>query len=161
MVLPAGAAGGLYWLVEQDRNPTADSGRPGSWVTTMTSAEISDFAQVPIPAGASDVRWGYVEGFQDDTAVMAFRLSADAVDSFAAGLGGAQWKDAAPAPRNSALRDLRHIGAPDPSGVLTLRRGIFVSHQPGHTKRVESQVWLGSRTGIDPVQVWVYAMNVP
>ncbi|MED7954697.1 hypothetical protein [Streptomyces sp. BE303] len=165
VVLPLallGAVGYVAFRADAElRHPEPNSGRPGSWMTTLTATEISEFTQVPIPAGAVDARWGYTKGFQDDTAVLAFRLPADEVDRFTAGLREATWKEAARPPDTGALRDLQRIGAPDPLSALTLRYGTFVSHLPGHTKRVASQVWLGPSAGDSPVQVWVYAMNVP
>ncbi|MFF1902504.1 hypothetical protein [Kitasatospora sp. NPDC058218] len=159
VLLLAAIVGGLRWIDEADRHPAPDSGRPGAWVTTMTAAQVAEFAQVRIPASAADLRWGLQNGFQDDVAVLAFRLPQGEDASFTESLGVGRWDDGG-AMDSTALAHFQHVGSPAPPASLPLREGEIKSWQPGHSKAVATTVWLAPGTD-GFTQVWVYAMDVP
>ncbi|WP_159424989.1 hypothetical protein [Streptomyces sp. TLI_053] len=156
LLLLAAGVGGLYWVDYDLRHPKPDSGRPGAWMT-MDAAEVSLFTRVAIPTGADDVRWGYREGFQDDFAVLAFRLSQAGLEEFRRPLPVTEWAERTYI-ESVDLDGFQHIGAPDPSNASPLTCGGFLS--PGQAKNVATRICVASRpdgTG----QVWVSAFHTP
>lgn len=129
-----------------------------TWDTGMASARVIEFTDLRVPGSAVDIRSGYLNGLQDDSAVVSFRLPTDQVDGFTAGLGIGRWEEVRRV-TDTALDGFRHVGAPDPTGAFPLRRGVFQSQPPVH-EAVTTTVWLGSPAE-GSTQVWVYTVNTP
>ncbi|MEU9042790.1 MULTISPECIES: hypothetical protein [unclassified Kitasatospora] len=160
LVLIACVVGARHWVLELERNPPADSGRPGSW-TTVTSEYVVEFSRVRPPASASEVRWAYLRGFQDDLAFLSFRLPPGEAQGFLAGLGMATEPDTGHAFGTYSLEGFRQAGAPDPLTAGPLRHGSFIAEPlPGHSKRLAATVWLAAE-GDGGTRVWVDAGDSP
>ncbi|WP_406198819.1 hypothetical protein OH807_15365 [Kitasatospora sp. NBC_01560] len=129
-----------------------------TWDSGVASTQVVDFAGLRTPATAVDLRWGYLNGLQDDAAVLSFRLPPGEVDGFAAGLGIERWTGTSSV-QNVALEGLRRVGAPDPAASSSLREGEFELRPPAH-EAVSTTVWLAPAAD-GSTQVWVYAMNTP
>ncbi|MFF2661367.1 hypothetical protein ACFVUH_28880 [Kitasatospora sp. NPDC058032] len=153
VLLTAGVAL-LYWAYEQDRRPKPDSGRPGAW-TAVSSEEVSRFVRVGIPAAAADVRWAYQNGFQDDLAVLAFRLPQAGLEDFKSGLPVSGWAETGQQPVID-MDGFQHAGAPDPSDAHPLTCGGFLS--PAPAKRIATRVCLAPQPD-GTSQVWVRAFQ--
>ncbi|MFF7592096.1 hypothetical protein ACFZCK_31910 [Kitasatospora purpeofusca] len=154
--LSAAAVGGLYWLDYQFRHPEPDSGRPGAWMS-VGADEVSRFTRVVIPAQADDVRWGYRKGFQDDFAVLSFRIPQAGLEDFRGSLHVSDWAE------NKYIQSVDldgfvHIGAPDPSSASPLTCGGYIS--PGTAKNVATRICVASRSD-GTSQVWVSAFHTP
>ncbi|WP_380279386.1 hypothetical protein [Kitasatospora purpeofusca] len=155
-VLSAAGVAGLYRLDYEFRHPKPDSGRPGAWMT-VGSEEVSRFAHVAVPTAAADVRWAYRNGFQDDFAVLAFRLPQAELDDFRGSLPVTGWAERKYSD-NGVLSGFLHAGAPDPSHVFPLACGSFYS--PGPAKRIGTSVcFAGQADGTN--QLWISAMHTP
>ncbi|MFF2953604.1 hypothetical protein ACFVVU_19935 [Kitasatospora sp. NPDC057965] len=154
VVLVAAAVGGLYWLDYESRHPEPDSGRPGAWMSTSAD-EVSRFAHVGIPAAAIDIRWGYQNGFQDDFAVLAFRVPQAGLEDFKGTLTVSGWAESRYV-QGVDLAGFQHVGAPDPSSTLPLTCGDFYS--PGPAKQIGTRVCLAARDD-GTSQVWVSAFQ--
>ncbi|MFF7455098.1 hypothetical protein [Kitasatospora sp. NPDC008115] len=153
VLLTAGVAL-LYWAYEQDRHPKPDSGRPGAWMT-VSPEEVSQFTRVGIPAAAADVRWGYQNGFQDDFAVLTFRLPQTGLEEFKGALAVSEWAESTYV-QSVDLAGFQHVGAPDPTSMLPLSCGDFYS--PAPAKNIATRVCLAPQPG-GTSQVWVSAFQ--
>ncbi|MFB7671036.1 hypothetical protein ACFC26_06410 [Kitasatospora purpeofusca] len=156
VALSAAAVGGLYWLDDRFRHPEPDSGRPGAWMS-VGADEVSLFTRVAIPAQADDVRWGYQKGFQDDFAVLAFRIPQAELDAFQSRLHVSSWSESKYI-QSVDLNGFQHIGAPDPSNASPLICGGYFS--PGTAKNVATRICVASRSD-GTSQVWVSAFHTP
>ncbi|WP_157855249.1 hypothetical protein [Kitasatospora purpeofusca] len=155
LLLAAGVAG-LYWVDYDLRHPKPDSGRPGAWMT-VDRDEVSGFAHVTVPVSAQDVRWGYQNGFQDDFAVLAFRIPQDELEEYKSSLPASEWTDRQYVQRVD-LDGFQHIGAPAPSTTSPLTCGGF--YTPGKAKNIGTRICLTSRSD-GTSQVWVSAFHTP
>ncbi|MFD8320473.1 hypothetical protein [Kitasatospora purpeofusca] len=155
-LLSAAAVGGLYWLDYEFRHPAPDSGRPGAWMS-VDANEVSRFTRVGIPAQADDIRWGYKKGFQDDFAVLTFRIPQTGLDDFQGGLPVSRWAENKYI-QSVDLDGFLHIGAPDPSNASPLTCGGYLS--PGKAKNVATEICVASRSD-GTSQVWVSAFHTP
>ncbi|MER7580927.1 hypothetical protein [Kitasatospora sp. NPDC097691] len=160
LALVGAAVGGLYWVRDQVEHPADNSGRPGSWMT-VPSEYVVEFSRVRPPASASDVRWSYLKGFQDDLAFLAFRLPPGAEQGFLSGLGVAVEPDSGTSLGGWPLEGFQRAGASDPKTAGPLRTGGFLSEPlPGHSKRLAATVWLATEAD-GGTRVWVYAADAP
>ncbi|WP_224282850.1 hypothetical protein [Streptomyces sp. LS1784] len=160
LVLIACVVGARHWVRELERNPPANSGRPGSWMT-VSSERATDFARIRLPASASEVRWSYLIGFQDDLAFLSFRLPPGEEQGFLAGLGIAIKPNAGTDFGTYGLEGFHQAGAPDPTTAGPLRYGSFIAEPlPGHNKRLGESVWLAAEAD-GGTRVWVSAMDAP
>ncbi|MFD7413699.1 hypothetical protein [Kitasatospora purpeofusca] len=155
LLLAAGVAG-LYWVDYDLRHPKADSGRPGAWMT-VDRDEVSGFAHVTVPVSAEDVRWGYQNGFQDDFAVLAFRIPQGELEEYKGSLAASGWADTKYVPQID-LDGFQHIGVPAPSTTSPLTCGDF--YTLGKAKNIGTRVCVASRSD-GTSQVWVSAVHTP
>ncbi|MQS12384.1 hypothetical protein F7Q99_08810 [Streptomyces kaniharaensis] len=120
-----------------------------------------EFTRVRPPGSASELRWAYQKGFQDDLAVLSFRLPPGEEAGFLAGLGITVRPSGKRPLDDLPRRGFQQAGAPDPGGAGALRDGSFLAEPlPGHSKRLSATVWLASEAD-GGTRAWVYAMDAP
>ncbi|MFJ6383829.1 hypothetical protein ACIQI7_27965 [Kitasatospora sp. NPDC092039] len=160
LVLVGAAVGGIYWLRDQVEHPPDNSGRPGSWLT-VPSEFVAEFSRVRPPASATEVRWSYLKGLQDDQAFLAFRLPPGEEQAFLAGLGISVKPGTGISLGGWSVTGFQRAGAPDPKAAGPLREGSFLAEPlPGHNKRLAATLRLATEAD-GGTRVWVEAGDAP
>ncbi|MFI8458515.1 hypothetical protein [Kitasatospora sp. NPDC085464] len=162
LALVGAAVGGLFWVRDRVEHPADNSGRPGSWMT-VPSEYVVEFSRVRPPASATDVRWSYLKGFQDDLAFIAFRLPPGEEQGFLNGLGVVAEPDSGASLGGWSVEGFQRAGAGDPRTAGPLREGKFLAEPlPGHSKRLAATVWLAAEAEAGGgTRVFVDARDVP
>nr|BFD91372.1 hypothetical protein KitaXyl93_27320 [Kitasatospora sp. Xyl93] len=159
-VLVVGLVGARAWVRDLERNPPANSGRPGSWMT-VSLEQVIEFSRVRPSASAVEVRWSYLKGLQDDLAFLSFRLPPGAEQGFLADLGITMGPHPGTGFGSYTLEGFRRAGAPAPATAGPLRYGSFIAEPlPGHNKRLGETVWLAAEAD-GGTRVWVEAADSP